>query len=169
MFQRERYWIEAGPKSAIGEPTGRALLGHRLRAAGVAGQYESQLLAASWIGEHVVEGRAVLPATGHLELMLEAGAETLGRGCVLEDVVLQAPLMVEGERRAQTVVEEAAGARSRVRIYAERGAEHGAEQASGGWERVSEGWLHSGSSRGTKSRSVGYRGYAQPSACGRGE
>ncbi len=107
-------------KQRCGEPTGRALLGHRLRAAGVAGQYETQLRAASWIGEHVVEGRAVLPATGHLELMLEVGAETLGRGCVLEDVVLQAPLMVEGERRAQTVVEEAAGGRSRVRVYAEQ-------------------------------------------------
>jgi len=141
-FQRERYWIEAGGKAVDGEPTGRALLGHRLRAAGVAGQYEARLRAASWIGEHVVAGSAVLPATGHIELMLEAGAEVLGPilgpipggGWVLEDVVLQAPLVVEGERRVQTVVEEATGGgRSRVRVYA--------EQQDGGWERVSEGWL----------------------------
>ena len=137
-FQRERYWIEAGGKAVDGEPTGRALLGHRLRAAGVAGQYEARLRAASWIGEHVVASSAVLPATGHIELMLEAGAEILGPmqggGWVLEDVVLQAPLVVEGERRVQTVVEEATGGgRSRVRVYA--------EQNDGGWERVSEGWL----------------------------
>jgi acyl transferase domain-containing protein len=132
-FQRERYWIDAENKAADGEPTGRALLGHRLRAAGVAGQYEARLRAASWIGEHVVEASAVLPGTGHLELMLEAGAEVLGSCCVLQDVVLQAPLVVEGERRAQTVVEEAVGGRSRVRVYA--------EQRDGGWERVSEGWL----------------------------
>jgi acyl transferase domain-containing protein/NADPH:quinone reductase-like Zn-dependent oxidoreductase/short-subunit dehydrogenase/acyl carrier protein len=135
-FQRERYWIDVVERPASGEPTGRALLGHRLRAAGVAGQYEAQLRASSWIGEHVVEGRVVLPATGHLELMLEAGAELSGPGCMLEDVVLQAPLEIEGERRVQTVVEEAAGGRSRVRVYA--------EQSTGGWQRVSEGWLRSG-------------------------
>ena len=134
VFQRERYWIEAEGKAVDGEPTGRALLGHRLRAAGVAGQYEASLRSSSWIGEHGVEGRAVLPGTGHIELMLEAGAEVFGsRVGVLEDVILQAPLVVEGERRAQTVVEEATGGRSRVRIYA--------EQVDGGWERVSEGWL----------------------------
>ncbi len=135
-FQRERYWIDRTERVASGEPTRRALLGYRLRAAGVAGQYEAQLLASGWIGEHVVEGRAVLPATGHLELMLEAGAELLGTGCVLEDVVLQAPLQIEVERRAQTVVEEAAGGRSRVRVYG--------EQSGGGWQRVSEGWLRGG-------------------------
>ena len=134
VFQRERYWIEAKGKAVDGEPTGRALLGHRLRAAGVAGQYEASLRSSSWIGEHGVEGRAVLPGTGHIELMLEAGAEVFGgRVGVLEDVILQSPLVVEGERRAQTVVEEATGGRSRVRIYA--------EQVDGGWERVSEGWL----------------------------
>ena len=41
------------------------------------------LSAKSWIGEHVVEGRVVLPATGHLELMLEAAAEVSGAGCML--------------------------------------------------------------------------------------
>jgi acyl transferase domain-containing protein len=134
-FQRERYWIEPTPKTVDGQPTGRALLGHRLRAAGVAGQYEAHLQATSWIGEHVVEGKAVLPGTGHLELMLEAAAD-VAIGSVLEDVVLQSPLIVEGERRVQTVVEEPVSGRSRVRIYA--------EQPEGGWERVSEGWLRSG-------------------------
>ena len=83
-----------------------------------------------------VEGRAVLPATGHLELMLEAGAEVLGSGCELEDVVFEAPLAIAGERRVQTVVEQESGGRSRVRVYA--------EQAGGEWERVSEGWLRRG-------------------------
>ncbi len=138
VFQRERYWIDVENKAADGEPTGRALLGHRLRAAGVAGQYEASLRAASWIGEHVVEASAVLPGTGHLELMLEAGAEVLGTCRVVQDVVLQAPLVVEGERRVQTVVEEGAGGRNRVRVYA--------EQRDGGWERVSEGWLLPGGS-----------------------
>ena len=134
-FQRERYWIEASAaqQAESGEATGRSFLGRRLRTAGVRGQYETRLDAASWIGEHVVEGRVVLPATGHVELMLEAGAEISGAGCVLEDVVLESRLEIAGERRVQTVAEEQSEGRSRVRVYA--------EQADSQWERVSEGWL----------------------------
>ena len=141
-FQRERYWIEApveAEKVTSGEPTGRGLLGSRLRLAGVVGQYETQLRESSWIGEHRVGGRAVLPATGHVELMLEAGAEVLGAGCVLEDVVFETPLSIAGERRAQTVVEQTTGDRSRVRVYAEQGSRE--------WERVSEGWLRRGAAQ----------------------
>ncbi len=134
-FQRERYWIaaSAAQPAESGEATGRSFLGRRLRTAGVRGQYETRLDAASWIGEHVVEGRVVLPATGHVELMLEAGAELSGAGCVLEDVVLESRLEIAGERRVQTVAEEEREGRSRVRVYA--------EQADSQWERVSEGWL----------------------------
>ena len=35
-----------------GELTGRGILGGRLRVAGMRGQYETQLSAASWVGEH---------------------------------------------------------------------------------------------------------------------
>ena len=133
-FQRERYWIaERDRDEESGELTGRGMLGRRLRVAGMRGQYETRLSAASWVGEHEVEGRVILPATGHLELMLEAGAETLGSRCVLEDVVLQTALDVDGERRVQVAVEEEAAGRSRVRVYAER--------EDGEWEPVSEGWL----------------------------
>jgi acyl transferase domain-containing protein/NADPH:quinone reductase-like Zn-dependent oxidoreductase/acyl carrier protein len=141
-FQRERYWIESpveAEKETSGEPTGRGLLGSRLRLAGVVGQYETQLRESSWIGEHRVGGGAVLPATGHVELMLEAGAEVLGADCVLEDVVFETPLSIAGERRAQTVVEQATGDRSRVRVYAEQGSRE--------WERVSEGWLRRGAAQ----------------------
>jgi acyl transferase domain-containing protein len=143
-FQRERYWIDPVARSEreSGERTGRGLLGRRLRAAGVRGQYESLLSAKSWIGEHVVEGRVVLPATGHLELMLEAAAEVSCAGCMLEDVVLQSPLVIDGERRVQTVVEAGSEGRSRVRVYA--------EQAGGEWERVSEGWLRVGATEAQK-------------------
>lgn len=140
-FQRERFYIE--PQSAKrkidGKATGRPLLGRRLRAAGVRGQFETDLQLTSetsWIGDHIVEGRPVFPATAHLELMLEAGAEVIGSAAlVVEDVVLQVPLTVEGERAVQTVVEPASAGRSRVRIYAESGAD--------GWEPVSEGWVRS--------------------------
>jgi acyl transferase domain-containing protein/acyl carrier protein len=152
-FQQERYWIEAVPQEAggskdSGRPTGRGMLGRRLRTAGVRGQFETLLLESSWIGEHRVDGVAVLPAAGHLELMLEAGAETFGAGCALEDVVLLTPLTVAGERSAQIVVETEGGGRSRVRIFLEeaKGPEGkvGGKSSGGpegGWQAVSEGWL----------------------------
>ena len=134
-FERERYWVEATAEPEWGEPSGGAMLGRRLRSAGVRSQYETRLDASGWVGEHVVDGRVVLPATGHLELMLEAAAD-LGAGSVVEDMVLEAPLVVEGTRRVQLVVEEEQGGRSRVRVYAEK-----REAKGGGWERCSEGWL----------------------------
>ena len=57
--------------------------------------------------------------------------------------MLEAPLLVEGRRRVQVVVEEESSGRSRVRIYAEMAS--GAERADGAgaakWQRVSEGWV----------------------------
>jgi phthiocerol/phenolphthiocerol synthesis type-I polyketide synthase C len=133
-FDHQSYWIgEPRPGRAVsGIPTGQAMLGRRLAVAGVQAQYETLLSTAGWIGEHAVQGQAVLPMTGHLELMLEAGAELGAGGWVLEEVVLQTRLTVDGERRVQTAVEDQRGERSRVRIYAER---------ESNWEPVSEGWL----------------------------
>ncbi|HEX4310702.1 MAG TPA: SDR family NAD(P)-dependent oxidoreductase [Acidobacteriaceae bacterium] len=134
-FQHERYWIEERRAETAGEPARGALLGRRLRVAGVRGQYEARLESGGWIGQHEVNGERVLPATGHIELMLEAGAETLGSPSVLEELVLETRLDIHGERRVQVSVEQETAGRSRVRIYAERG--------EGDWERVSEGWLRS--------------------------
>jgi acyl transferase domain-containing protein/NADPH:quinone reductase-like Zn-dependent oxidoreductase/NAD(P)-dependent dehydrogenase (short-subunit alcohol dehydrogenase family)/SAM-dependent methyltransferase/acyl carrier protein len=145
-FQRERYWIAASkhrPQVSSAAVSGK-LLGYRLRAAGVRAQYETELSLegeTDWIGSHLVGDRAILPATGHLELMLEAGREVLGGGesvrLHVEDVALHVPLAIErGQARAvQTVVEAEAGGRSRVRIYAEDAA------GQDGWQAVSEGWL----------------------------
>jgi 3-oxoacyl-(acyl-carrier-protein) synthase/NADPH:quinone reductase-like Zn-dependent oxidoreductase/acyl carrier protein len=143
-FQRERYWVEPSERDESGRaengrPTGRGMLGRRLRSAGVRGQFEVLLSESSWVGEHRVDGVAVLPATGHLELMLEAGAETFGPGCALEDLALLTPLMVAGERSVQTVVELESGGRSRVRVFVEEA--RGAEDPGGAWQVVSEGWL----------------------------
>ena len=140
-FQRQRFWIEAqaGKSQAQGVATGRPLLGRRLRAAGVRGQFETELSidgALSWIDEHVVGGRPVFPGTAHIELMLEAGAETLGaHELALEDLILQAPLVVDAPRAVQTVVEPESGGRSRVRIYT--------ENEAGDWETMSEAWIGS--------------------------
>jgi acyl transferase domain-containing protein/NADPH:quinone reductase-like Zn-dependent oxidoreductase/short-subunit dehydrogenase/acyl carrier protein len=140
-FQRERFWIEPQITKweTAGRATGRPLLGQQLRAAGVQGQFETELSLAgpmAWIAEHVVEGRPVFPATAHLELMLEAAIEvTDSREISLEDIILQTPLTVDSERVVQTVVEPALAGRSRIRIYAESDADE--------WETMSEGWIRS--------------------------
>ena len=139
-FQRERYWVEAGPgkRQLAGQTTGCKLLGRRLRAAGVRAQFETELSPqgpTKWIAEHRVQGRAVLPATGHLELMLEAAAEVFEPGAVaiVEDAVLQAPLSIEQPQAIQVVVEAVSAGRSRVRLYSESAADE--------WQTVSEGWI----------------------------
>lgn len=140
-FQRQRFWIEPqrSKHEVQGEATGLPFLGTRLRTAGVRGQFETELSPSGslgWIGDHVVEGHPILPATAHLELMLEAGTEILGnRVMTLEDVVLQSPLTIDSPRTVQTVVEPESAGRSRVRIYAENGA--------GKWETTSEAWIGS--------------------------
>ncbi|WP_158750014.1 SDR family NAD(P)-dependent oxidoreductase [Acidobacterium sp. S8] len=147
-FQRERFWIEpqSSRQEIAGMTTGHALLGNRLRAAGVKGQFESVLMltgATSWIGEHIVEGQPVLPATAHLELMMEATAEIVGpQDISLEDLILQAPLTVSATRTVQTVVETAVAGRSRVRIYAENDRQE--------WETMSECWMRSSGAAETK-------------------
>ena len=93
-FERERYWIETGARheeDRSGEATGQGMLGRRLRSAGVRGHFETMLEASSWVGEHRVEGRVVLPATGHVELMLEAAEEAGAtvRGGTLEGLTLE--------------------------------------------------------------------------------
>ncbi len=81
----------------------------------------------------------MLPLTGHLELMLEAGAEVFGSGAVVvEDALLQAPLTITQKRAVQTVVDQPSAGRSRVRIYAE---DTGADDSHQGWQPVSEGWI----------------------------
>ena len=143
-FQRERFWIESQGKKRkfAGEETGRRMLGRRLRAAGVQAQFEAELAIdgqTSWIAEHVIDGRPILPLTGHVELMLEAGAEVFGSELIaLEDAVLHAPLTIEQKRAIQTVVAEASAERSRIRIYAENSRP---EISGDAWQVVSEGWV----------------------------
>ncbi|WP_263360189.1 polyketide synthase family protein, partial [Acidicapsa ligni] len=144
-FQRERYWIGASRRKAVhaGRVTQGKLLGYRLRAAGVRAQYDTELSlegTTAWIGDHIVADHAILPATGHLELMLEAASELLGASehgrIVVEDIAFHAPLVIEkeGSRSVQTVVEAVSNGRSRVRVYAE-------QQGAAAWQQVSEGWL----------------------------
>jgi acyl transferase domain-containing protein/acyl carrier protein len=114
-FQRERHWFRAraaGPKGA-GRPSGHPLLGVRLRSAmrdvvsfeRVLGSDELPFLA-----DHQVNGRAILPATGFIEMALAAGRQVWGSLPGLQDVVISSPLaFLPGEiRTVQVLVHQAA-------------------------------------------------------------
>jgi NADPH:quinone reductase-like Zn-dependent oxidoreductase/short-subunit dehydrogenase/acyl carrier protein len=148
-FQRERYWVEPSQKKvqAAGKATGRGLLGNRLQVAGLRAVFETQLSvdgATGWIGDHVLDGRAVFPLTGYAELMLEAGEEIFGCVAALEDLVLLAPLVINQACMVQVVAEFESQGRSRVRAYA---AGNGEE-----WQKVAEAWLRPAEISGTLER-----------------
>ncbi|HEV2639065.1 MAG TPA: SDR family NAD(P)-dependent oxidoreductase [Actinocrinis sp.] len=111
-FQRRRYWQDAAEPS--GDALGRAGLrasGHPLLGAAVdvAGG-EAVVLTGrlslrthSWLADHEVDGRALLPGTAFVELALQAAAEA---GCAgIAELTLEAPLVVppDGAVRIQVV------------------------------------------------------------------
>ncbi|WP_437688199.1 SDR family NAD(P)-dependent oxidoreductase [Sorangium sp. So ce176] len=109
-FQRQRYWLE-GSRSRIDASdlglaaTGRPLLGAATRVAGT----DSYILAGRlstaehpWLSGQVVFERTLFPATGFLELALEA-ADAMGAAGVTE-LVVPAPLILPARGAAHVQV-----------------------------------------------------------------
>ncbi|WP_107122272.1 type I polyketide synthase [Streptomyces sp. DSM 15324] len=99
-FQRRRYWLDAadhaGDVTAAGlERAGHPLLSAAVRVADTGGLVLSGRLSArghSWLADHSVLGRAILPATAYLELAVYAG-DQVGLGQVAE-LTLETPLVL---------------------------------------------------------------------------
>ena len=103
-FQRERYWVEARPVAPVpasDRPAdGHPLLGRRVELAGVGGtrvwEQVVSLTALPFVADHRVEGRVIVPATAYLEMMLSAGAQSLGDGpLTLSEIQLEKALFLE--------------------------------------------------------------------------
>ncbi|MFZ1925736.1 MAG: SDR family NAD(P)-dependent oxidoreductase [Solirubrobacteraceae bacterium] len=104
-FQRERFWLGSGPRHR-GDVRGVGLASadHPMLGAAVELSGEGWLFTGrlslqehSWLADHVVMGKVLLPGTAFLELALHAGARV---GCdVVRELVMQAPLVL-GERDA---------------------------------------------------------------------
>jgi acyl transferase domain-containing protein len=106
-FQRERYWLDlpaAGaveaPELAAGPPL-KGLLGGRLRSPRLQeAVFESRFSAARLplLAQHQVYGRVVVPAAGHLSLILSAASQALGAGpCTVEDLAFAQALVLPSE------------------------------------------------------------------------
>ncbi len=126
-FQRQRYWLSAPGGAAYAGSLGLAttnhpLLGGMLSLAG--GRDETVFTARissdthSWMKDHAVLGTVLLPGTAFLEFALAAG-DRVGAP-VIEELVLQAPLVFDAQRavQLQLVLDEAdEGGRRTLSVY----------------------------------------------------
>ena len=109
-WQRERHWVDVPLGTRSGAPTDHALLGVRLASAGAEVIFESMLSSTSpsWVDEHRVGSRIVLPGAALGELARAAAENVLGGAVEVGSLVFQAPLVLpeRGAVRVQVVVSE---------------------------------------------------------------
>ncbi|CDR01146.1 Beta-ketoacyl synthase [Streptomyces iranensis] len=99
-FQHERYWLEATSSAADVTSVGLGAANHPLLGAAVfRADGEGVLLTGrislrthSWLADHTVVGRVLLPGTAFVELALRAGDE-VGCGRV-DELIVRAPLVL---------------------------------------------------------------------------
>ncbi|WDV49619.1 type I polyketide synthase [Streptomyces coeruleorubidus] len=103
-FQRQRYWLDAPRPAAAGA---EALLGPAFPVPDTERTVLTGLLSLAthpWLGDHVVAGRSIVPATVFVEMALRAGDEV---GCgAIDELVMLSPLALTGSAgvRVQVVV-----------------------------------------------------------------
>ncbi|MER6135010.1 SDR family NAD(P)-dependent oxidoreductase [Streptomyces sp. NPDC001815] len=123
-FQRRRYWLDATRKDtgASADVQGHPPLGPAFRVPDTDRTVLSGRLATDaqpWLGDHVIAGRVLVPATAFVEMAVHAGDEA---GCgLLDELVVVAPLVLSGSTgvRVQVVVGPGSDSgRRSVDIYA---------------------------------------------------
>jgi polyketide synthase 7 len=140
-FQRDRFWLDA--PSGPGDVTAAGLvpLDHPLLAAELDLGDDGHVLTGrvsltehAWLGDHRIQGTAVVPGTAVVELALAAGRH-VGRSGIAE-LTLHAPL----------VVPESGGVALSVRVAADGGAVSVSSRPEGGhrWVLNAEGRLAPG-------------------------
>ncbi|WP_020659289.1 type I polyketide synthase [Amycolatopsis benzoatilytica] len=139
-FQRSRFWTGCDPapaESAVDHP----ILDTAVELAATGETVFTGRVSRpvhTWLGDHRVLGRIVVPGTALVELALRAGDET---GCdLLSELVLETPLVLGAQDRVQVQVTvgapDEAGART-VAIHARKA-------ATAPWTRHATGFLAPG-------------------------
>ncbi|GAB1818048.1 SDR family NAD(P)-dependent oxidoreductase [Herbidospora sp. RD11066] len=152
-FQRRSYW----PKQAvwIGDPSGfgQTPAGHPLLQAAMPLAEGGQVVLTGrlspqtqpWLTDHVVGGQVLLPGTAFAELAVRAGDQA---GCgTVEELTIEAPLVVDGAAHLQVVVGEP-GDEGRRTITVHSRAENA--PADRPWTRHATGTLIPGTSTGER-------------------
>ena len=134
-FRRERHWIapaaERHAATPVGSPAAR-LVGKRLVSPALNDTvFETfiSLATVPFADDHRVAGTRIFPATGFLELALEAVEGTVDKPVDLEHVTIDRALPIgDGSTTVQTIVAAAGDGRVQVSIFSRDGnADHGCE------------------------------------------
>ncbi|MEL6677507.1 MAG: SDR family NAD(P)-dependent oxidoreductase, partial [Pseudomonadota bacterium] len=107
-FRAERL---PGAVSVFGTGPAHPLLGRRVRDDDLTWTSMVDPARLPWLADHVVDGNAVFPASGYLEIALAAGAEHFGHGRVeLQDFDILKPIVFDGGAvvELRTTIEPAA-------------------------------------------------------------
>ncbi|WP_417801398.1 type I polyketide synthase, partial [Streptomyces heilongjiangensis] len=150
-FQHRRYWLDVPAASGDPAALGLAATGHPLLTAAVpvAGSGATvltgrlSLRAQPWLGDHRIDGAAVVPSTAFLELAVRAGDET---GCdEVRELTLETPLIVpeQGAVRLQVGVgaPDARGVRALTVHSCPDTPDHTDGDTTAGWTRHASGLL----------------------------
>ncbi|MFC8848502.1 SDR family NAD(P)-dependent oxidoreductase [Micromonospora sp. NPDC057141] len=147
-FQRQRYWLDAGPAGADASGLGVRNAEHPLLTAELVSAADDTRLYGGrlsvrtqpWLADHVVWGSVVVPGTALVELALHAGAQA---ACdTLEELTLAAPLVLpeQGARAVQlSLAAPDEHGRRRVAIHSRP-----ADDPRGDWTRHADGVLAPG-------------------------
>ena len=120
-FERQRFWIERREMTRRVDPlttsascvAAHPLLGQRILSAGKEILFQAALGvdASAWLRDHAVDGQAIFPATGYVEIALAAATTALGKACAIADLAFEAPLVfAEGSSATvQTILRHEAG------------------------------------------------------------
>ncbi len=139
-WQRQRFWVEET------ETTRRQRGGHPLLGTATTLSTRSdtrifdtdlRLSELAYLEDHRVEGSPVLPGAAYVEMALAAAGECWGeRACVVEDLALERPLLLAGERPVplQLVCSEAAPGRASVTVSSR-------DETTGAWQLHAGGWV----------------------------
>ncbi|MEV6766974.1 type I polyketide synthase, partial [Streptomyces sp. NPDC051105] len=109
-FQRERYWLASGAGVGDLAAAGLGLFDHPLLSAAVSvGDRDEWVFtgrlsqeSASWVRDHAVFGTVIVPGTALVELAVAVGRHV--GTAVLEELVLEAPLVLDGDAAVQLQV-----------------------------------------------------------------
>ncbi len=133
-FRRKRYWIDPAPGRSEHAAAGLRSDGHPLLSAGVdAADGSGAVLTGSvsarshpWLGDHVVLGEVLFPATAFLELALHAARRTTSDPATgpagptrVDELALESPLALSRRGAVQLqLLTGAEGEAGRISIYA---------------------------------------------------